>query len=154
MPAEEYHKLLGKIHDIPMLIETIGEGNNYIFTNSYVYTRIHGNSDSQNDNTGITLEQFKNWINYYKKFAETNPKLKEVYNKHVYDRACMVYKYHLSSKEKQTCQNIEEFLKKENLLFTPVDFWQKTRTKWFLKPFNRLTRSFYNTGYYKQFLNN
>ena len=127
---------------------------NYWLTNSYVYTRIHGDSDSQNDNTGITLEQFKNWINYYKKFAEANPKLKEVYNKYVYDRACMVYKYHLSSKEKQNCPNIEEFLKKENLLFTPVTFWQKIRTKWFLKPFNRITRSFYNTGYYEQFLNN
>ena len=152
MPAEDSYKIFGKIHDQPMLIETVGAGNNCIFTDSYIYTRIHGGSDTQNDNTGISIHNFKNWVNYYKKFAEQNQKLQKVYNKYVYDRAYIIYKYHLANKEKQNCKNIEEFLKQENLLFAPVSFWRKVKTKWYFKPFNRFMRIFYNAGYYKQFL--
>ena len=122
------------------------------FTDSYIYYRIHNESYTQNDNTGVTLEQFKNWMNYYKQFVEVNPKLQSVYNKYVYDRAVTIYKYTLSQKSRLLYPDIEEFLKRENLLFVPVNFWQKIRTKWYFKPFNRFARSFYNTGYYKQFL--
>ena len=152
MPVEESYKIFGKTHDWPMLIETVGAGNNCIFTDSYVFTRIHGASDTRNDNTAISLEQFKNWINYFKNSAETNLGLREVYNKYVYDRAHITYKYHLSNKYKQKCQSIEEFLKQENLLFAPVSCWRKIRTKWYFKPFNRFVRIFCNIGYYKQFL--
>ncbi len=152
MPAEELYKVFGRIHDWPMLIETVGYGNNCIFTDSYVYYRIHGTSDTRDNNTGISLNQLKNWVNYYKKFAEQNQNLQKVYNKYIYDRACIIYKYHLTNKEKQNCKNIEEFLKRENLLFAPVSFWRKIRAKWYFKPFNRFMRIFYNVGYYKQFL--
>lgn len=152
VPAEDLHKTFGKISDIPMLIEIVENGPVCIFADSYIYSRIHGGADTQNDSTGISLKQFKIWVNYYKKFAETNPKLQKVYNKFVYDRAYMVYKYHLANKEKRTCPNVLDFLKRENLLFTPVSFWRKIRTKWYFKPFNRLARSFYKVGYYKQFL--
>ena len=152
VPAEKLHESFGKISDIPMLIEIVQNEPVCIFTDSYIYSRIHGGADTQNNNTGITLEQFKNWLNYYKEFAGTNPNLQKVYNKYVYDRAYMVYKYHLANKEKQNCPDVENFLIRENLLFAPVTLWRKIRTKWYFKPFNRLARSFYNTGYYKQFL--
>ena len=152
MPAEDLYKIFGKIHDIPMLIETVGQGKVCIFTDSYVYTRIHGASDTQNDNTGITLQNLKNWLNYFKQFAQSNPKLQALYNQYVYYKAYITYKYHVSNEEKPNCPSIEDFLERENLLFAPVSFWCKIRTKKYFKPFNRIVRSFYNTGYYKQFL--
>ena len=152
VPIENLYKAFGKINDWPYLSEVIGQGKACIFVDSYVYYRVHSNSDTHDENTGVSLEQFKNWISYYKEFANKNSNLRKIYSDHIYDRACIIYKYHLANKYKQNCPNIEEFLKKENLLFAPISFWRKIRTKWYFKPFNRLVRSLYNFGYYKQFL--
>ena len=146
------HSNFGKIFDIPLVIETIKCGKGCIFTDNYIYYRVHSGSDTQDDNTAITSQQLVNWLNYYKQFAATNPKLQKIYNSYVHIKT-LVAKINLSKQEQKKLTDIDEFLIQNNLLFSPQSFRWKIRTKWYFKQLERFERKFYNwNNYYNKFL--
>lgn len=149
---EDLYKNFGKIFDLPFLSEMIGDGKICIFNDAYIYYSVHDSSYTQDDTTAISLKQFINWLNYYKRFAGTDPKLQKIYNTYVHIRAS-VAKINLSKKMQDVCSNMNEFLKSNDLLFKPESLRWKLKTKWYFKQFERLERKFYNyNNYYNKFL--
>jgi len=153
-PLENLHKNFGKILDIPFLIEAISQGKVCIFTDKYIYYRVHSGSDTQDDKTAITLQQLTNWLSYYKKFAATNPELQRIYNIYIHIKVS-VAKINLSKQEQNKLVDIDEFLIQNNLLFSPQSFRWKIRTKWYFKQLERIERKYYDlNNYYNKFLCN
>lgn len=149
---EKNHQMFGKISDWPLLIKVIKGGNTVIFTDNYIYYRIHNGQDTHDDNTGITLKQLANYIKFFKDFAITKKELKDIYIVRAYERALSNYNFFLQKNEQKNCKDLFAWFEKENLNIPPMSLYHKILKNKALTPIKHLFKRFYKRDYFKQFI--
>ncbi len=142
----------GKIFDWPFLINITGNNNALIFTDYYIYYRVHPKQHTCDDNSGIKAKQLSNWLRFFKNFAETKQELKNIYILRAYENAISNYKSFLSKKEQKICRDLPSWFIKENLNVAPMKFYHKILSSKILHPLKHIFKRIYKRNYFKKFI--
>lgn len=145
----------GKIFDWPMLIEIMHTGKAISFCddNCFFY-RIHANQDTVCDSTGVTLEQFINWLNLFHQYSLEKTDLYKIYFRRSVSNILNNWRIFISSKEKvkRTEKELLQYLKDKKLLTECMLFSYSLTKRKITKVFNLPFKLYYKRNYYKTML--
>lgn len=145
----------GKIFDWPLLIEIMHTGKAISFCdkNCFFY-RVHANQDTICDATGVTLEQFVNWLNLFHQYALAKTPLYKIYFRRSVSNILNTWRVFVSSREKvkRTESELLQYLKHEKLLTDPMLFYHKMEARSLTKICALPLKLYCKRNYYKTML--
>lgn len=145
----------GKIFDWPLLVEIMHTGKAISFCdkNCFFY-RIHANQDTVCDATGVTLEQFVNWLNLFHQYSLEKTDLYKIYFRKSVSNILNNWRIFVSSKEKvkRTEKELLQYLKDKKLLTECMLFSYNMAKRKLTKVFNLPFKLYYTRNYYKKML--
>lgn len=145
----------GKIFDWPMLIEIMHTGKAISFCdkNCFFY-RIHANQDTACDATGVTLEQFINWLNLFHQYALEKTPLYKIYFRRSVSNILNNWRIFVSSKEKvkRTESELLQYLKHQKLLTNAMLFYHNMAARKITKIIALPFKLYCKRNYYKKML--